>query len=1008
MSVQNRFQSALLLTLLLLAPLAGIAIADEAESAPSCEILVDWDYDWAMDENGTWQEIVIHRYKTTFEPAFQNGTSPSGVTIDVQHIRNGQIIATEADSSYVVAGGEIDVVLPDEPEFLDEVIIEVSSTETTCSRSMDMTIWNQPSADHEITRETTWELQNDADGGSSLYFEGRGWQKRTGESLSSSELGNGSLVLDLDTGTDQMYLTLDLHNVWMNETYDGTEITRQIFEMRGSGSLEFVSDSEDSLIDVEANVYQAYILRDWEDGILTERLTLEATGAISYNGGSNNSTQGGYGELSIFYIETWDEGGIRRLSDTQIEANLSIRLQTQDEAFSIELDEFRTRDKWLDGVREEQSLKIKGSGDFGFLIEDTQFQVQVNGTVPDIHYEVVGGEVVQDRIIVDGQYSGDASGSFGYVRQIDKSLIQENATGEEFEVDMIENEVWFNISGTPIGPIGQEIEAEHNLTYEYTVPQTDWANRTIRYLYVEDNGTTSNEYPENSPIILEPQRPQYDGDMNITGFRETGIVPNKYVIGDNFPTSRDGNGQTIEIIGIRMGMADGHEVELAEWQDTESLDNFTAYGTVINEGLLAGMIHEVYRIIDIGLPIGDNNGSESEVVRVVEYQTLERVLYPSVITAAENTLPALQSLRFREGVLFTEGGMAHLEAVIDDFDTDVVGVMVDLSEFGLGIITLSDSGLNGDEVIQDSVWTARINHDGLEFGNLSVPIKMDDIWTDVQTTAYVEISNAAPRVTSRVYSPDFAYRGEFISASLKVEDGHGVESVVIDLLSAGGDLTPLTLDSNTDRWVGQFTLPESLAPGLRTIPIQVEDNQGASALIDGGAVVQVLNEAPEIINVSFFDEGEWVPIIEIPKSGDKTYTIEVSIADPDGVSSAQAKIGRLAPIGKSETWLLLADDGQNSDRVAGDGIFSMQIDVRSSLSEGEMNFLVRASDIFQSITPVESQTYTIELVDQKSSVGGGTNWISENSTTLVLIGLLMLLALGATAIVVTMRNADFE
>ena len=169
-----------------------------------------------------------------------------------------------------------------------------------------------------------------------------------------------------------------------------------------------------------------------------------------------------------------------------------------------------------------------------------------------------------------------------------------------------------------------------------------------------------------------------------------------------------------------------------------------------------------------------------------------------------------------------------------------------------------------------------------------------------------------------------------------------------------------------------------------------------------------MNEAPEITNVSFFDEGEWVSVIEIPKSGEKTYTIEVSIADPDGVSSAQAKIGRLAPIGKSETWLLLLDDGQNGDKVAGDGIFSMQIDVRSSLSEGEMNFLVRASDIFQSITPIDSQTYTIELVDEKSSAGGGVNWVSENSTTLVLIGLLMLLALGATAIVVTMRNADFE
>ena len=49
----------------------GIVVADESETTPSCEILVDWDYDWALDENGTWQEIVIHRYKTTFEPAFQ-------------------------------------------------------------------------------------------------------------------------------------------------------------------------------------------------------------------------------------------------------------------------------------------------------------------------------------------------------------------------------------------------------------------------------------------------------------------------------------------------------------------------------------------------------------------------------------------------------------------------------------------------------------------------------------------------------------------------------------------------------------------------------------------------------------------------------------------------------------------------------------------------------------------------------------------------------------------------
>jgi hypothetical protein len=63
-------------------------------------------------------------------------------------------------------------------------------------------------------------------GGSSLHFEGRGWQKRQGESLSSSELGNGTLVLDADNGDESIYLHLELDRIWMNETYEGTEITR--------------------------------------------------------------------------------------------------------------------------------------------------------------------------------------------------------------------------------------------------------------------------------------------------------------------------------------------------------------------------------------------------------------------------------------------------------------------------------------------------------------------------------------------------------------------------------------------------------------------------------------------------------------------------------------------------------------------------------------------------------------------------------------------------------------
>ena len=457
-----------------------------------------------------------------------------------------------------------------------------------------------------------------------------------------------------------------------------------------------------------------------------------------------------------------------------------------------------------------------------------------------------------------------------------------------------------------------------------------------------------------------------------------------------------------------MGMADGHEVELAEWQDAANDEGFTAYGTVINEGILAGLLHEVNREINIDFPLEGENSTINQTVSVVEHQTLERVLYPSVITAAGNTPPALLGLAFREGALFTEGGVAHLEASVDDVDTDVVGVMVDLTEFGLGFVTLSDTGLNGDEVIHDSVWTARLEHDGLEYGLAEIPVRMDDLWTDVETTAALEVTNSPPRIISRDYSPDFAFRGDIIDASLRVEDGHGVESVAIDLLSAGGDLTQLTLDTESGRWVGQFTLPDSLAPGQRSIPIQVADSEGASALIDSGAVIEVINEAPSVTNVSFLDEGEWSQFVEIPKNGEKTYTIEVTLDDPDGVSSAQVKLGRLAPIGKSETWLPLNDEGADGDSLAGDGIFTTTINVRYTLTEGEMNFLVRASDIFQSMTPEGEQIHSLELIDEKGSGASGGSWFVDNTNSIVLVALLILRALGATAAILMVRNAELE
>ena len=115
------------------------------------------------------------------------------------------------------------------------------------------------------------------------------------------------------------------------------------------------------------------------------------------------------------------------------------------------------------------------------------------------------------------------------------------------------------------------------------------------------------------------------------------------------------------------------------------------YKRQINEGPLAGLLNEVHRWIEISL--GDNS---SEDIAFIEHQLVDRVLSPSIISEEENTPPALLTVGFREGRLLTEGDSAHLEVLVYDFDTDVTAVSVDLTEIGLGIVELSDSGLIGD------------------------------------------------------------------------------------------------------------------------------------------------------------------------------------------------------------------------------------------------------------------------------------------------------------------------
>ena len=90
---------------------------------------------------------------------------------------------------------------------------------------------------------------------------------------------------------------------------------------------------------------------------------------------------------------------------------------------------------------------------------------------------------------------------------------------------------------------------------------------------------------------------------------------------------------------------------------------------------------------------GEEDDPSSDLT-FMEYQKVDRVLYPTVITADENS-PFLTFGFIQRGFLHTEGGVSHIEIMIEDIDTDVTSVIADLSSIGLGQVALSDSGLLG-------------------------------------------------------------------------------------------------------------------------------------------------------------------------------------------------------------------------------------------------------------------------------------------------------------------------
>jgi hypothetical protein len=163
-----------------------------------------------------------------------------------------------------------------------------------------------------------------------------------------------------------------------------------------------------------------------------------------------------------------------------------------------------------------------------------------------------------------------------------------------------------------------------------------------------------------------------------------------------------------------------------------------------------------------------------------------------------------------------------------------------------------------------------------------------------------------------------------------------------------------------------------------------------------------------IVNYSIFKDGEFSSIVQVPMDGEPIpQVLEVTINDPDGISSVQVKMGRLAPIGQSNDWILMNDNGLDGDRISGDGIYSLEVFARSSLPNGELEILVRGTDIYLSTTLPDDQRVVLDL-EKIDNNPVSENWILENTSFLIILGLVFTLILSAVGVLLISRNSEFE
>ncbi len=966
----RRSQSIVLVLLLMLTPLSSLV---SAEGLPTVSITTDWNSSSALTNE--------HAYVLTF-----GDSSSHDYDVSIEHIRDSIDLAPSIQTTFLDNTPTLTarIVLDTTIAWNDTISISVTinghdgnalSSAIAEERTFTVGSWNQPMADHEVTTTTSWSLEQNyqtIDGNQSfmLLFEGNGWQQRIGEVLNAYELGNGTLLTSETTGNSTTVLELDFESFWKNETVTSGLLTSQVIQAKGSGDILLQLEEDGLVTTINATVVDALLNRSNIDNVVSERLRLEAFGALLVNGEEDGGQFDVDGDISLLLLETTDVDGVRVLQHTQIEATADMVLSDEGSEFNLQLDQFETLERWENGVRVDQLDLIRGDGTFGFTDQEENSSMVVNGTVYNFHTRVEDGITLIDDIHVDGTLSGDVQGTFGVVQTIEQTGKQRNHTLVEHDVNVIHSETWFNVTGVGGSNFfgGSGAGSYYNDSYIYQATNADWDNRTVRLVWTETgpDPSSGDERPERSPIEQEPTPPEVEEALgNISVGREAGFAPVPMETGDVVRLlAQDGIVLTVTAGQEAIEPRDAKNLSVIQWTGVYSDGvSGTASGSIVHQGPLTGLLASTVRSFEIEF------GTDGETALLNESQAVDAILSPSIVSADDNTAPQVLDLSLMEGLVFGEGGSpAHLVATIDDPDWNIVSVQVDLSSIGLGTVAMNDRGLDGDQTIGDNEWTTMVSVQGLAVGELPITVVVVDEWGETASlTTNMTVENQAPRILSASIEPATVVRGGSTLMTLDVLDYHGVASIVVDLREYGGEETPCL---KVEVWACELVIPQGMTPGERLLKVRLTDDLGATILVtktqasehhfqpsstDMDLTVTVENTPPTLA---------LVPSEALQRGdSDSEQAIELRVDDPDGILLVRADLGVLKPLGQTTRWVTLYDNGQGLDREANDGIYTAVASVRTSTPISAHEIFVQASDSFGDATAPTSFVVFVEETD---------------------------------------------